>query len=795
MGKDMIGTFKKHTMYLKSGVSKLDFKRVFICDDRISAGIGLHGLTQMSYHGTQPVSRNAYIVRSQENEAFTFHVNHRKVTLKNLFLSSYGFLCENNHHLPLLYGFASHKSIILMTKEEKDELEVTFDESSLFSNVHGSRTWDKVFDSNQLIYTAHDHYGLKEWVDENGCFLVNMKDHNRLFSTGEGVDANNSDEPLKVNYSQILKDEMIFDSHLYMTVHRINSGTTCISFGDSMTDLRKERNRVSHTYRHIINHQISRYEKLLRKLPIINFDKFNALNEMTKMIPFYAESVKLSNKNIIRASASDYYWVWGWDSLVSLNEFSKWNDLSYQKKAIEFYCKNKLKDGSIPHRWNRDFSILQSGKFGYTECLFACLVFDVYLKTKKKKILSKYYNDILQIFYGLSEKKNQKGFICGLGVYPDSPHKLGRNNESLVAMDNAAYYLLNNILNEIAVILKDKDIIKKTGENIAFYDMEYLPLFYDSEKQSLNDHVDKSNLFNVKTYPSYSYIANYNRYGQLLYYTKLKEISQFFVKEYMVPNGVRNLPVNDVNVLSEPIHNSWYPHWDIYVLKYLRLAGRRSAVKGYLDSLTSMWERCACIMELLDLRESSENDGRMWQGHGQPWNLNCATAVYKTVFDSVVGIIWEHDFLTVMENGIGYHMNVNQLKMGTKTVNVEINKGTSVIPKITINKKEIMGSLKLPAKWFNSRNNTLVVDYDNEQQNYPVILESWLTEIKNISITDKTLTANVESEDEGKLLVFSKQKPVVLFNGNDMDIKEYGNDRYLVIFTGKGELKVWEKEK
>lgn len=784
----MINKLKNHSTYLKKGVNQLDFKTVFICDDLISIGIGQNGINQLSYHGTQPVSRNAYIMRSNKTQAISFHINNKKVDLTNLFVSSYGFISDKE----MICGFASHKSLIIEAINKNKELKVILNEENLYKNVHGKREWTTKTIENELIYIAHDFYKLVDWVKENGCFLVNVNDHFRLFNVNEGVDVNNSDEELDIKYSNIEKNEMFFDSYVYMTINKINNTISSISFGDSLKDLRKEKKRIKNHYRNIIKNQILRYEKLKEKQPIIKFSESKEIGELMKLIPFYAESTKLSCRNIIRASASDYYWVWGWDSLVSLNEFSKWNDLTYQKKALRFYKKNMLEDGSLPHRWNRDFNILQSGKFGYTECLFIILVWDLYSKSNKKQIVKKYYKDILNIYEKLNSKRRNKTLLQGLGVYPDSPYKLGRTREGFVAMDNSAFYMVSNIINNMAHILRDKKTISKTNDNMIFYENNFMNVFFDNKIHTLIDHVDSKLKFDSKTYPSYSFIANYNKYGYLLYLKKINEIASFFNREYILSNGVRNLPKDDKNVFSEPIHNAWYPHWDIYVIKYLRLNSNSEALKKYINSLVKMWNSCGCVMELLDLKEKGKKEVKEWLSHGQPWNINCATAVYKTIFDSVIGIISDFNYIKIVENGVVNNISISNIIINKKKINIRIGKGDFVIPKVILNNKEIKGTLVLPTKNLLKTDNNLVVNFGIEQKKYPVILEIWQLQMKNIRITDNKLNVSIKGNSNSKLLLYSSKKLNITFNNKKISYEDYNNNRYLVFIKGKGELVAWE---
>ena len=104
--------------------------------------------------------------------------------------------------------------------------------------------------------------------------------------------------------------------------------------------------------------QDKRYEEIIANSPAISMEKFNSTKILFSSIPMYVESAKQSQSGMTRASSSSYYWVWGWDNIVTAMEMSKWNDYKGQKDIHLLYFPHRWIDGSAPHRYDREYNVM-----------------------------------------------------------------------------------------------------------------------------------------------------------------------------------------------------------------------------------------------------------------------------------------------------------------------------------------------------------------------------------------------------------------------------------------------------
>jgi hypothetical protein len=121
----------------------------------------------------------------------------------------------------------------------------------------------------------------------------------------------------------------------------------------------------------------------------------------------------------------------------------------------------------------------------------------------------------------------------------------------------------------------------------------------------------------------------------------------------LTEHGLRTVPIEERGDGAEVILDAWYPHWDLYVLRFFRRNGDREALLRWLSLAETALEHLGYCPEFLGLEGFRMGDPSAWTRHGAPSNLNCATAWYRALLEVLFGLELDPGGLTVTETAPG----------------------------------------------------------------------------------------------------------------------------------------------
>lgn len=781
----------------------------WLTDSKISVCFCKNGIAAIDYHGTQPVSRNARMVKSGLNDpAFSFFSKNRlELTDYNALSYKCSFLLKKDDTLYATAECFAYESAIFIHIEPESEspFDISFDTSSFYTNVHGNMTWDSgKIKKNSVIFEGTNRYLLSDWIKEKGAYLVPVKDHKRIFNTEDWIDVNNLDI-LPIADEDILRsNELFIDSRCYMIIHSPNGFITkraksdnrlnlnfetinksidlCINFSDTMSEAKSKALQLMKDRELFKKEQDERYITILENSPIIKIEGFEGAKKMFSSIPMYVESAKQKDSKMTRASSSSYYWVWGWDNIVTAMEMSKWNDYKGQKDIISFILAHRWIDGSVPHRYDREYNVMQTMHFCSEDSLLIMLAYHYCKDSNDYDYLSEIYPDLKQIWKGLAGKADEKGYIKGPGFYPDNLKALGRVETSRTAMETGTFYTTCRIMENIASILSDKEIKESAKYIYIQIERNYLKDFFNEEYSALADSIYEDNSQNA-TFPLYAYMGAYSSYGFSLFHEKIEKIATFINQNCIHPMGIRVMPIYDENRNSESIHHSWYPHWDIYAMKLLRIgfmAGKDrfrsiAAITHYLSLMERMWNGYKAVMELLELDTSDYIEG--WKQHGQAWNCNCATGMLRTVTESVAGIITDFGNITILPDGcsIADLSNIT-IRKGRWDIS---STGDRYFSHIVADGIRLYKTCVIPDEFMTEDNHMLHIFNTSESQNFRI---SNFTggRIKNYSESESAVSFYAVCDAAADLILFSPQNFKLIIDNNILPCDKILKDCYYI---------------
>lgn len=774
-------------------------------DNRVSAFASQRtgGINQIDYHGKQPVSRNAKIFQ-RDDGVLLFSVvveedgSYQEYPLTFDFIQLYPFGFKNSFTVSgyecvlemVLYRKMLAFRVGVKKKEPKlrtVSFKVRLNEASLSTEVHGNRKWEQahIREDGTVLFRATNKVTVKEWTEKMGAYLVNEEWQRRIFKKGTGQ--------LRSRYER--SNLLLFDATIcavigghhftsveeregwieFSSVERTVANSTVpipfvVAFGDTEDEAERNHRIACNEHRIITASQRKRYEKLQRNAPRLRLEPYPEIEELFRVTPQIVESAKIPEKGVTRACQSSYYWVWGWDNLATGNEISKWGDSSFLRKMAAFFSTHRALDGSTPHRYDRDFKPLQVVGFGCIDFLYVSLLMNLYANTGDKEVLESFYPTIKIIFTKLAKQSDAKGFYKTLGMYPDFPRRLGRNERSYVAMEIGTWYCTCRMVEEIAVLLDDARVAKQARTLHQRIQSSFCKAFFDEDVAFLADSIDTDSRRRQETYPLFSLMFLHSALGFSLLGDRMKTMADFVAKNFLVEHGLALLPQWDRHAGSEISTSSWYPHWDIYAIKLLRRAGDSNGLLRWLGLVQDCYRRLGYCPEFVSLKPEDIHPERRWLHHGSPWNLNCATGWYKAMVEGVVGIESDFGGLTYLPCRLPFPIELQGLHFRRTLWNIKITGEGSKVERIVVDGKEVEGTYKLPRRCYRAGRHTLEVHYGMRQRQELILRELRGGELIAIQSAQDSLGFRMKGFGTVTAIFSAPSKPRLLSDGREREL-------------------------
>jgi hypothetical protein len=765
------------------------------------------GIDQIDYHGQQPVSHNAKIFQSEDGVIKFSLLIKRNGTIEErpfqygkVEVYPHGFInfCKVSG-LNCTLALTIYRRVLLFRlgigSPRAEGLEVAFNMklslASQCTDVHGTRTWDqpRLMEGNSLLFHAADRLPLVEWVEQKGDYLVNEGWQKKIFdvrTTPEGETI----KKLKPRYKQ--SKLMLYDADIFAVIGgrtvrdlemangwaEFKSGFGAVkssareirsvfvlAFGDTLQEARSDFASALASHRLIEDRQRKRYAQLESPLPRLKLKGYPEVEGLFRVIPQVVESAKISEAGMTRACPSSYYWVWGWDNLVTGLEFAKWGDVEYLRKMVEFFRTHRSLDGSTPVRWTRNWEPMDSRGFGGADFLYVSLVMELYNQTRDKSVLQKCYPSIKFIFDSLAKQANESGFFKTIGMYPDFPQRLGRNNNSYVAQDEGAWYCICRLVEIVSYVLGD-ELTSKRARNLAGTIKEnYLDEFFGRGVGFLSDSIDSRTNKRIKTYTLYTLLFLHSSVGFSLIADREDEIGDFVRANFFQEHGIGMTPKWDKFHGSEISTASWYPHWDACPVKLLRRLGKTDALLRWLGLVKDCYRRLGYCPELVSLKPEDIDPDKRWMHHGSPWNLNSATGWYKALVEGIVGIESDIGGLTYIPCALPFDAELSGLHFRKTVWNIKTSGRGDYVEAFIVDGVPMVGTYKIPCQFYSPGLHTLTIRYGSQRKDGIVLKELRDAELLRVQASGKNLDAMVNCLGTSEIVHTSPAKPEVHVDG------------------------------
>ncbi|MBN1348695.1 hypothetical protein JXJ21_04735 [candidate division KSB1 bacterium] len=788
---------------------------LWISDDRLSALIShqCQGIQQIDFHGAQPVSRNSKILEHADGVlkfALKVHTNDSEqiIPLTWETLLTYPAGIESTHQwndLKIQLGVTVFRDALYITcqcrsaSEKRNRnrnrlsLHIFWHQASLSTEVHGQRLWSEpeFISSGQVLIRATDQIQLQQWLrrgtDFEGDYLIPEAWRRIIFNRQcvsgtarfEDIRQGYLETPMKLydadTWLRLGSDGFVIQDHSAAWLRfdsvpaeikgdRWIAPPFSISFSTQKALLLKSAHQRKKKSQNVINAQKARYKSLAKNAPQIEIVGFPAISEFFGLVPQVVESAKVQDFGMTRACPGTYYWIWAWDNMVTAQAMARWGDTAFLRRMVDFLRTHRDIDGSIPARWSRQLEPMDSRGIGAMDFLFSELVLTLYTETQDRMILRANYGVLHHAFVHLKQRSDANGFYPTIGMYPDLPQKMGRDETSYVAIDAGAWYCFCRNMEKIAWMLDDQTTAVQAAEQAVVIHKNFLPTLWDDETGFLMDAYNPRTQTHVRSYPLFSFLFMESAFGSALLRNQTRRCAEFIKTNLLTEDGVSLTSGWDINHTSETAMSAWYTHWDYAASKLLsRDETGEAALNKWLTLVEKCYQRFGYCPEFVALNVSPE---QRWQQHGAPWNLNCAAGWYNALIQAVAGAAFDLGGITCISTFALPCFSLKNLRYRGGSWSIEKCGQGKFISHLVVDDQKIEGSLKIPETFYTTGAHELTVHHSDSLPDFAQLTELNGAALCDVRIDGSDTICSIRGNGLTDVIFSGEREPRMLVDGH-----------------------------
>jgi len=444
--------------------------------------------------------------------------------------------------------------------------------------------------------------------------------------------------------------------------------------------------------------------------PRLSLPGFESTSRFFAAVPGVVRSATLRRSGMPRASAGAYYWVWAWDAMVTALEMPLWGDSAGAARIARFVDGHRDEGEAIPARWTRALEPLDTPSRGGLDFLLFLLA--LRCAGEGEELPPGAYDSAARWLENASLAADERGLIAGLGFYPDLPVAFGRTERSAVAMETGALYAFCRLLESTAVQRGDARCAQNAAELGGRIQRAFAPAYFDARAGFLVDAVDTDGRSGNETYPLFTLMFLQTPLGVRLLRPHTAAAAAFARRHLQDRFGTRLVPASDTRARSEDALSSWYPHWDIYLVKLFRRGKVREGILAWLGSVERLLDRLGYAPEFIRMEGLAGEDAEGWRRHGAVSNLNCATGWYRALIEGLFGVEFDTGGMAVVPLDIDMPpVRLEGVRYRGSAWTISVRQEGGGTPELMIDGTRLTGCTKIPRGFYDGGAHRLDVAY------------------------------------------------------------------------------------
>lgn len=438
----------------------------------------------------------------------------------------------------------------------------------------------------------------------------------------------------------------------------------------------------------------------------------------------------------LRAS-STYYWIWGWDSLISSDAHLLAGRADFVRDMLRFYRDTAHPDYGYGHMFTRDLNValVQAPS---AQCLYIIQVYHYFVQAGDGGAIREFYAFCKEIFERNLESVNDRGMGEGPALFPDYPTYAGHNGHDISLFNNSLLYQGARCMEVLAAAVDDEELGRQAAQLARRLERTIIETFWDDERGYFVDSVDSRTFEQRRSYPAHAFVWQSSWLDDLAG-DKLASCGNFQNENLRTKRGFLMYPRWDKGAYDgdgNQLGQIWQTH-DVFVLRCQARAGNQDALQGWIEQCEWYWRQHTYI-EGYSAQTVNDSGTLDLPGGKQAFG---AKSIYGASFAGIAGIHLDVGGVTLME-GIEKPVEVAAVPFRQRKVSYSLRGAGRYPARLLVDGVAIRGTRKIPARLL-EKASEVIYERTSERPDSPVLLTLHGGVVHEIESGGGRLTATV----------------------------------------------------
>jgi len=523
---------------------------------------------------------------------------------------------------------------------------------------------------------------------------------------------------------------------------KLNRIKLCLVVSESRKEALNRSQAIFNNFNKIFANKIKNSISYSRKATNLDSEGFPEVKTFSKTAPSFLKAMVLAETEkeaCIRAATHKYGFFVGWDQVWPAKAFMLMGDWEIAKKLLRYHI---TLDGT------EDFDIAIINIINTTEDFIGISGDICFLK--------EVYPEIKKLFCACLSRVSDNGFLKTsntTGV--DDPTEIGINNDIWAADVNGWWYSAVRAMENMALIVNDKKIVKQAGAIGEKIKDNYLKIFFDKKIGYLYSSVDPKTKKGIPIYQNVSTITMDSPYGESLLQAKIEQIAKFHAFQLYHPAG------RSAVAYWDEAHEMWkncimYQHL-VHEMKTARAAGYSDEIIRMMTVYLGHFSKNKVAIETHNLvgAEGDITQRANWQSFG-------TRALYSGIIEGLIGIQYDLGGFYYVPCNINAKMSISNFRFRKSIWKITIKGEGEYAKEFVIDNNSIHGSMKIPTKYLtDNKSHILTIERSKKPFHRPTLLLATGAGIDNLHSKRNELSFTVTAEVHTTIKVYSPFKPQI----------------------------------
>ena len=433
---------------------------------------------------------------------------------------------------------------------------------------------------------------------------------------------------------------------------------------------------------------------------------------------------------------SMFYWVWGWDSLISSEVYLLNGRADFVREMLRMFRETAHPDEGYAHMFTRTMRTKEA-QAPAAQTLYLIVLYNYFAHTGDLATVKESYRFIAQIFERILRTNNAQGLGEGRALFPDFPHLAGHNGHDISIFNNSLLYQGARAMEALASAVEDRATAGTARKLSRQMEASFVESFWDKERGYFVDSIDSRTGEQRPTYPAHALVWQ-TPFLEDLAGEKLAECGRFQAKNHFSLRGFRMYPRWDFafDADGNQMGQVWNTH-DVFTTRCQAAADQQEVLEKWIEGRAWFWQQLTTI-EGYSAQTVNDSGTPDLPGCKQAFGVR---SVYMAFLTGLAGLHFDTGGLTLKE-GLERPLTIGALPFRGATLRCDIQGRGRHLRRLEVNGTAVTGSRKIPSPLLTGAVH-IVCERTPQAPQHPVLLSLNDGEVLEVSIQDGVLLARL----------------------------------------------------